>query len=150
MGAEAPAGGIADPHAEPLALWSPRQRRFTKIVAISGVGAWIAYHVALSLCDPWALGTDVELSIFALVGQAIQLVGYLAVANVAYDLARLAGRWMGPRQAGRFRRLAYVLGVTVCAALPWYVPADAAVFCLTTHVPPPEALAPPAASPPLS
>jgi hypothetical protein len=60
-----------------------------------------------------------------------------------------AGR-MQPRGAERFRRLAYRLGVLVFAALPWYVAADAAVFCLTTHVPPPEALAPPAAIPPLS
>jgi len=134
-----------DLNAGPLPVWSPRQRRFTKIVVISGIGAGIAYHVSLSLCDPWALGPDVELSIFALAGQAIMFAVYLAVANVVYIVGRAVARQI--RDAERFRRLAFVLGVLVFAALPWYVSANAAVFCLTTHVPPPEALAPPSPLP---
>lgn len=143
--AETPGGGFADPRAWWLAQW----KGFNRVPLISGVAAVVAYHVALTLCDPETLGTGIELSILALVGQAMMLGVFLVVANIlyalVYALAIGAEGVLRPRGPARFRRRLYLLGVVVMAAVPWYVPVSAAVWCLTTPPPPPrEALAPPA------
>ena len=149
--AGAPAGGVPDADAASLQWWSSRRKRFTRVLVCSGVAAMVADLFALSLCDPWMLGPEVEFSILTLVGQSLILAVFVALANVVYTLAGRAEALLCPRNPARFRPMLYLAVLAAAAAVPWYLPVSDAVWCVTApRTPPPEALAAPAANRPFS
>lgn len=118
-------------HAATLRWWSDHRLRYNAGLVVAcamGIILWVA---AVSRCIDLKVPGDWEVSGFTLVGQAVISAVIIALANVLYWLGPWCERLFRPRNAARYRKLAFRLGFWLSVVLPLMPAAN--LFNLSSH-----------------
>lgn len=99
------------PPSETKCWWAGKRLRFNGLVAAGAFMGGTGYVVIANL------RRDLEITPFTLGAQAVGLLVYICLANVAYSLGPLIERTVTTRFRSRYRRAAFYAG-TVLTMLP--------------------------------
>ncbi len=127
--AETPATDFGPAQAESLQWWEERRGAYNCALALSGIGAFLAWCGAVEFCIRTGANVDVEITIFTIIGGGIAYLLAMGLANVCYGLGEVAERRVRPADVPRFRRRLFRAGLVFSMALPWLAPAALVVEC---------------------
>src|SRR5438128_2077350 len=107
--------------------WEKRRKLYNLALVLADLGAFACYAAVLdqfSCSGPDCRGSaeETEITLFTI---AFQGVGYLiamGVANVLFGLGALSEKLVRPKNAERWRRTCFLLGLCFSVALPLAVP----------------------------
>jgi hypothetical protein len=100
-----------------LAWWNARRLRYNISLVFSGVLAFIAYVVVVTVLE-----ADVEITLFTIVFQGAGYLIMMGVANVCYFLGPLSERILQPKDLPEYRQNCYRLGFWFSVLLPFSIP----------------------------
>jgi hypothetical protein len=108
--------------------WEARRLRYNVGLIVSGILAFLAYLIVLSIFSDRI--PDAEITLFTILLQGIGYLFFMLVANVFYFLGALSERLPRIRDLESHRRLAYALGFWFSVALPFVAPVLLAYFAI--------------------
>src|SRR3712207_6122461 len=108
--------------------WEARRLRYNVGLIVSGILAFLAYLIVLSIFSDRI--PDAEINLFTISLQGMGYLFFMLVANVLYFLGALSERLTRIRDLESHRRLAYGLGFWFSVALPFVVPVLLAYFAI--------------------
>lgn len=125
--------------AERRAFWRRGRLPYNIALLVSGVLAGVAFAGVLIAWEIWPPGPEefehADFSLLSLVLAPFAYALAIAAANVLYLLGPLAEIVVRPREAQRFRRWIFGLGLAFSVLLPWAIPVNAWLefLCVTFH-----------------
>jgi hypothetical protein len=98
----------------------------------AGLLAFICFAIVGECCPV----LEIEVTIFTLVFQLIGYILVIAVANICYQLGPWGEQILAPKDLGRYRKIAFDLGLSFSVLLPFAIPAFLMVSCVFgNHIP---------------
>ena len=109
--------------------WTARRWRYNIDLVVSGITAFVAYLVVLSIFSN--ARKDVEVTVFTIAFQGMGYLFCMAIANVCYQLGPLSERWLHPKNPASYRRITFALGFWFSFALPFSIPMLLTILALS-------------------
>jgi hypothetical protein len=113
--------------------WWPKHRfRYNIALIFAGLLAFACIAIVGECCP----ALEIEVTAFTLGFQLIGYITMIAVANICYQLGPWIEQFLVPKDLGRYRRIAFDLGLSFSVLLPLSIPAFLAISCVFgKHVP---------------
>jgi hypothetical protein len=112
--------------------WASRRLRYNVGLVVAGVLGFICYAAAIQRCIDLHSQGDFEITIFTIVFQACAYLVMIGIANVCYCLGPWSERRLRPRNAARYRKIAFRLGFWFSVLLP-FTPSALLVLSCSPH-----------------
>ncbi|HEY6908256.1 MAG TPA: hypothetical protein VI356_02735 [Myxococcales bacterium] len=124
--------------ADARAWWEARRKLYNMALVLAGLGAFACYaavleHFSCSGVNCAGNVEDTEITLFTIFFQGLGYLVAMAVANVAFSLGAVTETFIRPKNAMRWRRTVFALGLAVSVALPFMVPVLVALQFAHSH-----------------
>jgi hypothetical protein len=112
--------------------WARHRLRYNIALIFAGLLAFICFAIVAECCPV----LEIEITVFTLVFQLIGYILAIAVANICYQLGPWGEQILAPKDLRRYRRIAFDLGLSFSALLPFVIPVFLTISCVFgNHIP---------------